>query len=66
MIKDLILDVDLLPFMFDVLKSHLEVFVEETLELHILDKTILVLIDFFEELQKVFTFQRNAKEIRHL
>ena len=66
MIKDFILYVDLLSFMLDVLKGHLKVFVEETFELHILNETILVLIDLFEELQEVFTFQRNAKEIRHL
>jgi tRNA C32,U32 (ribose-2'-O)-methylase TrmJ len=65
-VKDLILDVDLFPLMFDVLKCDLKVLIEETLEFHILNEAILVLIDLFEELKEVFTLQRDAKQVGHL
>ncbi len=66
MIEDFILDVDLFSLPFDVLKCNLKVFIEETFEFHILYKAILVLIDLFEELKEIFSFQRDTEEVRHL
>ena len=49
MIEDLVLDIDLLPLMFNVLKCCLIVLIEETFKFHIFNEAILILIDFFEE-----------------
>jgi hypothetical protein len=66
MIEYLVLNIDLLPFMFNVLKCRFIVLIEETFKFHIFNEAILILIDFFEEFQEVLSFQRNSKEIRHL
>ena len=66
MIEDFILDVDLFSLTLDVLKCHFKVLIEETFEFHILNKAILVLIDLFEELKEIFSFQRDTEEVRHL
>lgn len=52
--------------MFDVLKCQFKVLIEETFQFHILNKAVLILIDLFEELKEVFTFERDPKEIGHL
>jgi hypothetical protein len=49
MIEDLVLDIDLFPFMFYVLKCRFIVLIEETFEFYILYEAIFILIDFFEE-----------------
>lgn len=66
MIEDFVLDVDLFSFTLDVLKCDLKVLIEETFEFHILNKAVLVLIDLFEELKEIFSFQRDTEEVRHL
>jgi hypothetical protein len=66
MIKDFVLDVDLFSLTLDILKCHFKVLIEETFELNILNKAILVLIDLFEELKEIFSFQRDTDEVRHL
>jgi hypothetical protein len=56
MIEYLVLNIDLFPLMFYVLKCCFIVLIEETFEFHIFNEAILILIDFFEEFQEVLSF----------
>ena len=66
MIKDLVLDIDLFPFLFDILECDLIVLLEEPFKFEVLNEPVLVLIDLLEQLQEIAAFKRHPEQVRHL
>jgi hypothetical protein len=66
MVKDLVLDIDLFPFLLDILECDLIVLLEEPFKFEVLNQPVLVLIDLLEQLQEIAAFQRHPEQIRHL